>query len=174
MDSFGDNKIERLLRLKRYEQPPPGYFENFLHEFRRRQRDELLRAPLWSIYVDRARDFVFRHNVRPLASYAAGIGAAVACVAVISITIYRQPDTTQLTVQSSPPVPTKPLITDRELDFAPAGLTLPVNTRPAALRGNSRDIRMLPVRPANPPRSDEFVPLKLEWQSLDDQPLQEK
>jgi hypothetical protein len=42
MDPCGD-QVGRLLRLKRYEQPPPGYFENFLQEFRRRQRDELLR-----------------------------------------------------------------------------------------------------------------------------------
>jgi hypothetical protein len=34
MKSFGEDKIARLLRLKRYEQPPPSYFENFLHEFR--------------------------------------------------------------------------------------------------------------------------------------------
>ena len=59
MKSFGDDKIARLLRLKRYEQPPPSYFENFLHEFRRRrQRDELLREPLWSMCVDRVRDFL--------------------------------------------------------------------------------------------------------------------
>jgi len=41
MDEFDDNEIGRLLRLKKYEQPPPGYFENFLHEFHRRQRDEI-------------------------------------------------------------------------------------------------------------------------------------
>jgi hypothetical protein len=43
MDPFDNDEIARLLRLKRYEQPPPAYFENFLHEFRRRQRDQLLR-----------------------------------------------------------------------------------------------------------------------------------
>ena len=69
MDPFGDDEIARLLRLKRYEQPPPDYFENFLHEFHRRQRDELRRQPLWRICVDRAQDFVFRHNVRSLAAY---------------------------------------------------------------------------------------------------------
>ncbi len=44
MDLCGDDEIRRLLRLKRYEQPPPGYFENFLHEFRRRQRERLVQA----------------------------------------------------------------------------------------------------------------------------------
>jgi hypothetical protein len=46
MENFDDNEIGKLLRVKRYEQPPPGYFENFLHEFHRRQRDELLRQPI--------------------------------------------------------------------------------------------------------------------------------
>ena len=33
---------------------------------------------------------------------------------------------------------------------------------------------MQPVLPAELLRSDEFVPLKLKWESLDDQPLLEK
>jgi hypothetical protein len=49
MDFCGDDKIGRLLRLKRYEQPLSDYFGNFLHEFRRRQRDELLREAIWNI-----------------------------------------------------------------------------------------------------------------------------
>jgi hypothetical protein len=49
MDFCGDDKIGRLLQLKRYEQPPSDYFGNFLHEFRRRQRDELLREAIWNI-----------------------------------------------------------------------------------------------------------------------------
>jgi hypothetical protein len=170
MDPLGNDEIARLLRLKRYEQPPPASFDNFLHEFRRRQRDQLRHLPLWSICVDRARDFVFRHNVRPLACYAAGIAAAAACVAVISITLYQQPDTTQLAVRGSP-VPARPPITDRELDFAPREFTPAFGTQSAVLPVNSRDI---PVLPADPLRSDEFIPLRLEWESLDDQPLLEK
>ena len=87
MDPFGNDEIARLLRLKRYEQPPPDYFENFLSEFRRRQRDELLRQPVWRICFERAQGFAVRCNVRSLASYAAGIAGVVACAAVISITI---------------------------------------------------------------------------------------
>ncbi len=175
MDCFGDDKIARLLRLKRYEQPPPGYFENFLHEFRRRQRqrEELLREPLWSICVDRAHDFVFRHNARPLAYYSAAVAAVVACAAVISITIYQQSDGTRFAVQSSP-VPTRLPNTETELELAPPMLIPAFDAQPVVLPANSRNIRMLPVLPSDPLRSDEFVPLKLEWESLDDQPLQEK
>ena len=156
MDPFGNDEIARLLRLKRYEQP--------LHEFRRRQRDELRRQPLWGICVDRAHDFVFRYNVRLLTAYPAGIAAVVACAAVILITIYQQPDTTQFAVQSSP-VPTRSPNTEKELDFAPPVLIPAFDTQPAVLPANSRAIRMLPVDPL---RSDECVPLKLEWDSPDD------
>src|SRR2546426_10276018 len=77
MNEFDDNEIATLLRLKRHEQPPPSYFENFLHEFHRRQRDELLRQPLWRICLERARDFVFRLNVSSLTSYPAAVAAAL-------------------------------------------------------------------------------------------------
>ena len=90
MDPFGNDEIARLLRLKRYEQPPPAYFENFLSEFRRRQRDEVLRQSPWRICFERAQGFAVQYNVRSLASYAAGIAAVVACAAVISITIYHE------------------------------------------------------------------------------------
>jgi hypothetical protein len=76
MDPFGDDDIARLLRLKRYEQPPPAYFENFLSEFRRRQRDELLRQPVWRICFERAHGFALRHNVRP---YPAGVAGGTSC-----------------------------------------------------------------------------------------------
>src|SRR6266513_1868212 len=99
MDPFANDEIARLLRLKRYEQPPASYYENFLSEFRRRQRDELLRQPVWRICFERAYDFALRHNVRP---YPAGVAVVAACAAVISITIYQQPDTTQFAVESSP------------------------------------------------------------------------
>jgi hypothetical protein len=165
MDVFDDNQIARLFRLKRYEQPPLGYFENFLHEFHRRQREQLLRQPIWSVCVASVRDFIFRHNVRPLAYYPAGVAAMVACIAVISIWIYQQqPDTTQLAVQSSP-IPSTPTNVVKEFDIAPSGFTPAFHMQPALLP-RSGDVRMLPV---NSLRSDQFVPLKLEWESREDQ-----
>src|SRR5260370_38794226 len=87
MDEFNDNQITKLLRLKRYEQPPPSYFENFLHEFHRRQRDELLRQPLWRICVDRARDFAFSFNLSTLTSYPVAVTALLVFSVVISLKI---------------------------------------------------------------------------------------
>src|SRR3954465_7220322 len=91
MDEFNDNEIARLLRLKRCEQPPPGYFENFLHEFHRRQRDELLREPIWRIAMQRAQDFMLRLNVPALTSYPAAAAAMLVCAAVISFKVYQSP-----------------------------------------------------------------------------------
>jgi hypothetical protein len=45
--------ISKLLRLKRFEQPSPEYFEGFLQEFKDRQRSQLLREPAWRIAWDR-------------------------------------------------------------------------------------------------------------------------
>src|SRR5256886_15112126 len=91
MEEFNDNEIARLLRLKRYEQPPPAYFENFLHEFHRRQRDELLRQPLWRICLERAHNLMLQLDVRSLTSYPAAVTAVLVCAAIISVKIYQQP-----------------------------------------------------------------------------------
>src|SRR5436190_1277111 len=152
MDLFGDDEIGRLLRMKHYEIPPPSYFENFLHEFRRRRHEDLVRQPLWRICFERAEGFALRFNARSLA--AASVTVLVACVAVISITIYQQPDTTQLAVQGSP-IPSTPSNTENELHSAPPGLIQPFDMQPT-LFPDSRDVPMLPID------SDQFVPLRLE------------
>ena len=41
MDEKPDD-ISKLLRIKRFEQPPPEYFERFLQEFKDRQLDKAL------------------------------------------------------------------------------------------------------------------------------------
>ena len=41
MSDFED--IQRLLRLKRYEQPPEGFVEDFVRQFHHRQRQEIMR-----------------------------------------------------------------------------------------------------------------------------------
>ena len=104
MNQFNEDEIGKLLRLKKYEQPPPAYFDNFLHEFHRRQRDELLREPLWRIGLQRAQDFLFRLNVPGLSSYPAMATALLICAAVISLKVYQTPDTTNVAVQNRTPV----------------------------------------------------------------------
>ncbi len=101
MDNFDENDIGTLLRLKKYEQPPPGYFENFLHEFHRRQRDELLRQPVWSVMWQRLSDSLFRFNIPSLTSYPAAVAAVVVCAAVVSLKVYQAPQAGDLAMVES-------------------------------------------------------------------------
>jgi hypothetical protein len=104
MNEFNEDDIGKLLRLKRHEQPPPGYFDNFLHEFHRRQRDELLREPLWRICLQRAQDALFRLNLPPLASYPAAATAVLVCALVISLKLYQGPATGNIAANHQTPV----------------------------------------------------------------------
>jgi hypothetical protein len=71
-----DPKVSALLRLKRHEQPPPGYFDQLLHDVHRRQRAELLRRPLWKIAAERMQVFFSEHSMGNL-SYAGAMAAVL-------------------------------------------------------------------------------------------------
>jgi len=147
MDKFDDNEIGKLLRLKRYEQPPPGYFENFLHEFHRRQRDELLRQPLWRICLERAQDFVARLSIPALTSYPAAVTAVLVCAAIVSLRIYQTPEPARISAEPGPAFSAQV--------NAPAELTLaaPVATRVFSMQPLRRlDERARAHRAAAPPR----------------------
>ena len=124
MDPLSEEQIGKLLRLKKYEQPPPGYFENFLHEFHRRQRDELLKEPVWRIALQRTQDFLFRLNIPGLASYPALATALVICAAVISLKVYQTPETVNVAAQNRAPVVATTTIPDSQWS-----LSSPVTTR---------------------------------------------
>jgi len=79
-----EEQISKLLRLKRHEQPPPGYFEDFLQEFQSRQRTELIRRPLWEIVWDRVASVAPSFQV-PRLAYATIGALAVAASAMIIV-----------------------------------------------------------------------------------------
>jgi hypothetical protein len=147
MDQFDDNEIGKLLRLKRYEQPPAGYFENFLHEFHRRQRDALLREPLWRICLQRAQDFMLRLNVPALTSYPAAVTAVLICAAVISLKIYQTP-TAPVSVASHSSAAFVAPVSDSEWTLASPVATRGFGTQP--LRNSNESART--HRAATPPR----------------------
>jgi hypothetical protein len=105
MDKFNEEDIGKLLRLKRHEQPPPGYFDSFLHEFHRRQRAELLRQPFWRIALQRASDFAAELKMPGLTSYPAAAAAVLIFAAVLSLKVYQTPNSANLaTVAIQAPV----------------------------------------------------------------------
>jgi len=126
MNQFSEEDIGRLLRLKRHEQPPPGYFDDFLHEFHRRQRAELLRQPVWRIAWERVHEFVFQLNVPTLASYPAAAAAVVILATVLSLKMSQTP--APLNVAKSSPQPAAELVAATEADPA-WSLSAPVAAR---------------------------------------------
>ena len=50
-----EKQLQALLRLKRYEQPPPGYFDDLLSNIQKRQREEMLRRPAWRLALERVK-----------------------------------------------------------------------------------------------------------------------
>jgi hypothetical protein len=71
-----EEQLTSLLRIKRFEQPPPQYFERLLENVHRRQREELLQRPLWRIAVERVQTFFSEHSMGNV-SYAGAMAAAL-------------------------------------------------------------------------------------------------
>ena len=78
-----EEQLSTLLRLKRHELPPPGYFDGLLRDVHRRQREELLQRPLWRIALERLQCFFGEQTFAPV-SYAGAL-AAVVIVGVATI-----------------------------------------------------------------------------------------
>ena len=71
-----EEQLTALLRIKRFEQPPPQYFDRLLEGIHRRQREELLQRSLWRIAVERVQTFFSEHSMGG-ASYASAMAAAL-------------------------------------------------------------------------------------------------
>jgi hypothetical protein len=66
--------VKALLRLKRHEVPPPGYFDELLKAVQERQRSEMLGRPLFQLILDRV-TAAFRVEELPVGAYAALMAA---------------------------------------------------------------------------------------------------
>jgi hypothetical protein len=118
-----DANLSKLLRLKRYEQPPPGYFDDFLREFQRRQRAEVLRRPAWAVLWDRIASIAPTFRVPQFAYAAILILAAGASTLIVTQQPAGKADAprTSLSLTASKPV----TITDTLPVAARTGGSLP-------------------------------------------------
>jgi len=111
--------IQKLIRLKRYEQPPEGYFDDFLLEFQQRQRVEMLKRPLWHIAWERAN--MWLESVRvPALAYAAILVAAVGITGVVVNSQNHAAARSALAINASGNMPA--------VSIAPSAPTVPVAT----------------------------------------------
>jgi len=78
--------MHKIIRLKRYEQPPEGYFDGFLREFHRRQRAELLRPSLYGLFKERFVLFLEELRVPAMGFAGAAAVASIACVVIVRLT----------------------------------------------------------------------------------------
>lgn len=72
-------EVQDLLRLKRYEQPSEEYFEEFVDEFHRRQREDLLKCSARSLFAERVTVWLREMG---MAKWAYGVGLAYAALMV--------------------------------------------------------------------------------------------
>ena len=113
MNEFED--IQRLIRLKRFEQPEEGFTENFLQQFHQRQRAEMLKQSSVELLLERVTTW-WNHLLVPKWSLAT---AAVA-VCAVSVWLLSQPaDTSRPALTAVPSIPERPFVSKLDLSDLP-------------------------------------------------------
>ena len=114
-----EEQLTALLRIKRFEQPPPQYFDRLVENIHRRQREELLRRSLWRIAVERVQTFFSEHSMGNV-SYAGAMAAALVVGAgAIAVMLPGEIEQRSFAAASTPPQ-------------AKAGSLLTLQSRPAS------------------------------------------
>ncbi len=120
------NEVQKLLRQRRDHLPPQEYFDDFLLEFQRRQRAEILRRPLAEIIWERANGWLEGFRV-PALAYA---GIVIAAVGFTGLMLSRHDESVSpVSVAAVAPV-------QRAVSSIPSSPNLPVarvSTDPNAL-----------------------------------------
>ena len=80
MSDFED--IQRLLRLKRYEQPPEGFVEDFVRQFHHRQRQEIMQHSARGLLWERVNTY-FHGLFAPTWRWAGATAVALVAAVVI-------------------------------------------------------------------------------------------
>ena len=88
--SDSESSIQKLIRLKRYEAPREGYFEDFLEEFQDRRTREIAGAPSINSSFSRIKKWLKGTNS---GTWVMGAGVAYAAVMIAIFTWPKNPET---------------------------------------------------------------------------------
>jgi len=95
------SQVQQLIALKRHEQPDDAYFEEFLDEFHRRQRQELLQRSSRSLFFERVGTWFKESNKW---NFVMAGGAAYAAIALTLILVPKGQDATTPPVMQTAPI----------------------------------------------------------------------
>jgi hypothetical protein len=113
MNEFED--IQRLIRLKRFEQPEEGFTENFLQQFHQRQRAELLKQSSVELFLERVTTW-WNHLLVPKWSMA----TAALGVCSLSVWMFSHPaEKPSAALTAVPVIPEKPFVPKLDLSEFP-------------------------------------------------------
>jgi len=120
-------RLIQLLALKRYEQPPPGFFDRFPREVRLRIVGETNPQAGWASHLSSDSNWfsklMIMLDTRP---YLAGVFGVLACGFVITGILYansNHPPTNTLALESFTPIAPAALVSDSVPAWAAAGPT---------------------------------------------------
>jgi hypothetical protein len=153
-----EEQLRALLRLKRYEQPPDGYFDQLLSDIHRRQRTQLLNQPLWRIAWERLQTFFSEHSMGSV-SYAATM-AALLVLGIGSIGLLTpgantvRPATSGPLARTQPRPPQSPVLslepgTRAVTNFAQSPAPTQNSVRPGANSSTHSPRYVIDARPAS-------------------------
>ena len=100
MNEENFDQVQQLIALKRHEQPDDAYFEEFLDEFHRRQRQELLQRSSRSLLLERVSTWFTGTNKWNLVM---GGGAAYAAI-MLGFFFWPKSDATMVPELDTAPV----------------------------------------------------------------------
>ncbi len=101
--------VRRFIRLKRYEQPPEGFQEDFVIEFQRRQRADLLQRSSVGLFLERLGTYVTGFGRQRLL---VGAGLSYAAAMLIFFVVareQRQPSPATVSTPGSTPSSVTPV-----------------------------------------------------------------
>lgn len=109
MNDENFEQVQQLIALKRHEQPDDAYFEEFLDEFHRRQRQELLQRSSRSLFFERVGTW-FKDTSKWNFVLAGG-----ATYAAVALALFFIPKAQESSVPSAlPTAPVKHVVPEKE------------------------------------------------------------